>query len=268
MTLTEFIDKIIIYPDVANINKIDKDTTIVLIDENENSKHYSFPSILSELKNVQHENKLLRTDIYNYLEKSTHNFSFEICKIAKNDIITAYNKRSDFFAILYGIESYLSNIHEDSIWSIKYKAFAFEYLYIQKEATLKRYNFHNELYLFAINILDNQINIRESQRKNLKLNEELNTPRARKYFQKAEAGGLICETSTGYEWALTKGCGSLAQLAYFCGRVYCPDNIGVLPETALDKLFGVSRIGAALTQVNNAKKPQKWRQKIDGIFED
>ena len=96
---------------------------------------------------------------------------------------------------------------------------------------------------------------------------ELDTDRAREYLNRAQEAGFIAKTSTGYKWTMTAGRGALAQLAYFCGRVYCPDNVGKLPETALNRLFGVSRIGAALTQANNAR-PQKWRQKIDSIFED
>lgn len=95
---------------------------------------------------------------------------------------------------------------------------------------------------------------------------ELDTPRAREYFGRALEHGFIGKTSTGYEWTLKKGRGSLAQLAYFCSRVYCPNNTGRLPEAALNKLFGVSRIGSSLTQISNAKEPQEWRKTVDRIF--
>lgn len=106
-----------------------------------------------------------------------------------------------------------------------------------------------------------------SKSSQINLPPELDNDRAREYLNKAQEAGFIAKTSTGYKWTMTAGRGALAQLAYFCGRVYCPGNVGKLPETALNRLFGVSRIGAALTQVNNAR-PQKWRQKIDSIFED
>lgn len=99
------------------------------------------------------------------------------------------------------------------------------------------------------------------------LPSELDTTRAREYFGKAQEAGFIAKTDTGFKWTMTAGRGALAQLAYFCGRVYCPSNVERLPETALNRLFGVSRIGSALTQVNNAS-PQKWRQRIDSMFED
>jgi hypothetical protein len=39
------------------------------------------------------------------------------------------------------------------------------------------------------------------------------------------------------------------------------------PEESLNKLFGVRRLYSSLTQVYNAKKPQRWRSQIDAIFE-
>ena len=62
--------------------------------------------------------------------------------------------------------------------------------------------------------------------------------------------------------------GSVAMLGYFLERVYCPNNTEKLPEQALNRLFGVARIGSAITQLHNAKKPQKWRKEIDKLFTD
>ena len=97
---------------------------------------------------------------------------------------------------------------------------------------------------------------------------ELDTPRARKYFDIALEAHFIAKTTKGYKWTLKVGRGSLAQLAYFCSRIYCPGAMGSFPEAALNTLFGVSRLGSALSQVFNAKTPQGWRSTIDGLFED
>lgn len=87
--------------------------------------------------------------------------------------------------------------------------------------------------------------------------------RAKVYFKKAMQKEWIKATGTGLKWYKSK-----VELAYFCGRVFCPKNTERFPGTALDKLFGANRLQSALTQIQDAKKPQKWKPIIDSIFED
>lgn len=87
----------------------------------------------------------------------------------------------------------------------------------------------------------------------------LNTPRAKKYFQKAIGRGLIIRNNDKMEWVG----GSDARLAYFCQEVYCKDENGRdngqnFPEKALNTLFGKSRLGKARSQFvsNNGGTPK------------
>lgn len=101
----------------------------------------------------------------------------------------------------------------------------------------------------------------------LLLPDELNTERAQKYFARAIEAGLMSITPDGLpRWEGKRG--SVAMLGYFLERVYCPNNTEKLPEQALNRLFGVARIGSAITQLHNAKKLQKWRKEIDKLFTD
>lgn len=95
------------------------------------------------------------------------------------------------------------------------------------------------------------------------LPDELNTPTAQKAFANAIKHGYISRTATGYKWAN----GKPSQLAYFLYVVYCPTLQEEYQETAYNKLFGVTRLLANLTQVLNAKHPQRWRQDIESLLE-
>lgn len=95
------------------------------------------------------------------------------------------------------------------------------------------------------------------------LPDELNTPRAQKAFANAIKAGYIERTATGYVWTNNKP----SQLAYFLYVVYCPTQQEEYQETAFNKLFGVTRLLANLTQVLNAKQPQRWRQDIIKLIE-
>ncbi len=106
-------------------------------------------------------------------------------------------------------------------------------------------------------------------RPDLILPNELDTDRARKYINRAIECGFITITDTRLKWTMGGNRGALAQLGYFVEKVYCPNNIEDLPESAINALFGVVRIGSAITQMHSAKKPQKWRSEIDSkIFYD
>lgn len=102
----------------------------------------------------------------------------------------------------------------------------------------------------------------------VKMPDELNTDRARKYFARAIEAKYMTPTANGYKWEFGGKRGGLARLGYFVERVFCPTNTEQLPEQAINKLFGVTRIGSATTQLHNAKKPQKWRAEIDKLFID
>ncbi len=106
------------------------------------------------------------------------------------------------------------------------------------------------------------------------LPKNLDTPRARRYFAEAIRLGYMEKADGGkYRWTGTGDRGPVSQLAYFCGRVYnyvhtVLGNAGEdFPEDSLNSLFGVRRLYSSLTQVHNAKKKQRWRQKIDAIFD-
>lgn len=118
-----------------------------------------------------------------------------------------------------------------------------------------------------INTTRRLYNIYHTKPGELLLPDELNTKRAQKYFARAIEAGLMRVTPDGLpRWEGKRG--SVAMLGYFLERVYCPDNTEKLPEQALNRLFDVVRIGSAITQLHNAKEPQKWRKEIDKLFTD
>lgn len=95
--------------------------------------------------------------------------------------------------------------------------------------------------------------------------------REHKYFGRAVAVRYITLTNDGYRWHNIGQRGGKAQLAYFIERLYCPTNTEQVPESAINKLFGVDRIGKAIGQNADTKHPdkQKWRADIDNkIFYD
>lgn len=93
-------------------------------------------------------------------------------------------------------------------------------------------------------------------------------------FAKAIAmGWMVARPGGGYEWLGTNKKGSKAELSYLCAKVYGYQytadrgNVGDnVPYEALQTLFGVTRLDRAMQQTFEAKKPQRWRQKIDQII--
>ena len=107
------------------------------------------------------------------------------------------------------------------------------------------------------------------------LPKELDSPNARKYFQKAIDRQYMHAVADGtYRWIGTDNKGTKAELAYFLGRAYnykndIDGNAGEnFPEESLNRLFGVTRLYSSLAQVYEAKKRQRWRSLIDAIFEE
>lgn len=82
------------------------------------------------------------------------------------------------------------------------------------------------------------------------------------YINEAINRGLI-EKTDSYKWN-----GKKASLAYFLEKVFAPQKTEQMPYKRLEIMFNVSRLDSALTQVYNAKKPQKWRIDIDKIFSE
>lgn len=107
----------------------------------------------------------------------------------------------------------------------------------------------------------------------LPLSGVLNTKRAQKYFMKAIEHGYMKYDNSNISWIGVGGSGVKSQLAYFCGKVYgykhsASANMGQeFPEEELKSMFGEKRLYSLLVQVHTAKKPQKWRQTIDDMFE-
>lgn len=105
----------------------------------------------------------------------------------------------------------------------------------------------------------------------LQEHDSLNTEQAKEVFGKAIEKGLIVVFDNG----LKKQGISKAQLAYMLQRIYIPDATGAdgkqFPETALNSLFGESRLGEALRKLADNKntngKPRGY-QVIDGLFND
>lgn len=109
----------------------------------------------------------------------------------------------------------------------------------------------------------------------IKLPKDLDTSRAREYFAKAIEKKYMEVTKDGkYRWLGTGKKPYTAELAYFLGKVYnykysISGNEGEnFPEESLNQLFDVTRLYSSLTQVYEAKKIQRWRSRIDKLFEE
>jgi hypothetical protein len=84
------------------------------------------------------------------------------------------------------------------------------------------------------------------------------------YYNKAIEKGFAKENDNGYKWLYNKG--SKASLAYFLYKIFNPNGMGKIPFKRLDMLWGVKRLDSALSQVIDAKNPQRWRTQIDNLF--
>ena len=107
----------------------------------------------------------------------------------------------------------------------------------------------------------------------VKLPDVLDTNEFKKYLSLAKENGLIKDVNGKLEWIQIGNRGGSSQLAYFLGRAFGykhsvnGNNGNQFPGNELDELFGVNRIYRLLVQVHEAPKPQKWRRKIDELFE-
>ncbi len=113
-----------------------------------------------------------------------------------------------------------------------------------------------------------------SEKDEVILPKDLNTAKARKCFTNALKKGYMSKGKDGkYNWTGSNNSGNISQLAYLCGIIYgyqntISGNAGPdFPEGSLNRLFGVKRLYSSLSQVYNAKRPQRWRSMIDELCE-
>lgn len=107
-----------------------------------------------------------------------------------------------------------------------------------------------------------------TEERTINLPNDLNTDRAIIYFKKAIEAKLIIQSTTGFIWKDNV----ISRLAYFTELIFCrndenKDNGNDYPETSLNLLFNVSRLGKARSQLSGNKegKPKK-HEDIDTLF--
>lgn len=176
----------------------------------------------------------------------------EACLSAFRSIAYMFANRLDALLLTCGID-FIKLQKESGIYLKAYRSVTDVDFYLGSLELAQKY----------INALPKMEDHEQTNPSSLELPTELDTERARKYLKKAIEYSWIKPTSTGYHFNKSK-----TQLAYFTEKVFCPNKTDEYPETALNKLFGVSRLGSARTQIYNAKKPQKWRPGIDNFFTD
>ena len=112
--------------------------------------------------------------------------------------------------------------------------------------------------------------------KNVCIPAKLDTPLARKVFQKALEVNLMEIDNGHYKWNGTK-----VQLAYMCGRIYCGDKpkyderedksywrfgwTEFFPDSELNALFEVTDLGQSRSNRKDLAVPQ-GSNKIDDLF--
>ena len=101
-------------------------------------------------------------------------------------------------------------------------------------------------------------------KKNKKTKVEELTEREKKYYERAITNGMAEKTEEGYKWLYNNG--SKASLAYFLYKVFNPNSTGQIPYKRLNKLWNVTRLDSSMTNMLDARQPQKWRPAIDILF--
>ena len=79
-------------------------------------------------------------------------------------------------------------------------------------------------------------------------------------FRKLINNGYMCKNGDGYKWNKTK-----ALLAYAMEKIFCKNNSDKFPETMLNGLFGVTRLGQARSQLYNSSNPPRGANRIDDL---
>lgn len=108
-------------------------------------------------------------------------------------------------------------------------------------------------------------NIKKNNQDETQKQDEL-TDREIIYYKKAIEKGFAEKTDTGYQWLYNNG--TIASLAHFLKNIFNPDETQRTPFARLEKLWGVKRLDNATYQLLNTKYKQKWKEKIDNLFED
>ena len=190
-------------------------------------------------------------DIYDYLDEKTNGFQKERCLIFLRD---------------------LKRHHSIHVFQDGYS--------------------HDFFYLKAVKWLEEKIEITASKNINtplpteleseqpshtqiqeIWLPEELDTPRARKYFPKAIEASIITQKGTGEKTYYSKKAGiTQKQLAYFLKLVFCQDEEGKdngkdFPNKETNELFWTSDLRHTVSALMNNKegKPRGYKI-IDKIF--
>lgn len=106
----------------------------------------------------------------------------------------------------------------------------------------------------------------------VELPPELDTPEAKKVFEKAIEKGYIAKTSTGFKWIYGGQNRWKVRLAYFVYKLYSPKGEKI-PQKPLCNLFGVNRLSDSYTQYLSSKRIKYyndkpfWAKEIDRLFE-
>lgn len=80
-------------------------------------------------------------------------------------------------------------------------------------------------------------------------------------FTKLIEKGCMCKSGDVYSWKLSK-----ALLAYTMEKIFCKNNTEKFPETMLNRMFGVTRLGQARNQLYNSRNPPRGAKEIDEIL--
>ena len=176
--------------------------------------------------------------------------SVERCLSAFVGVMKRFADRLDALLLTYGIDL-LKLQRESGLYLKRYRIVTDVDVYIGS----------TELAQMYIDALPKEPQPEQTKDGMVKLPDELNTPSAEEYFNKALSLGWMEKTEAGFKWKKSK-----AELAYFCEKIYCPNQQGRFPETALNKLFNVTRLQSALSKVYDAIKEQSWKHTIDNIF--
>lgn len=185
----------------------------------------------------------------------------------------------------------VSNLDEDAVLEIAIPGFALKFVsLVWEECNLKGFDFteianyfhiptdmikHFKLWQIVLGekdkgykyfpFFDNRLHGQQQEQPEFALPPELDTPRAREYFNKAEEAGFIAKTSTGYKWTSD----NINECAYFCAL--CSDALNLSKRKNRDgERFTSWRpfspvFGYSTDQLRNAKN--EWRHKTGTMAE-
>ena len=106
----------------------------------------------------------------------------------------------------------------------------------------------------------------KTQQNNDNKQPQQETEREREYFAKAIQAGLMEKNGENYKWLHSNGLKS--SLGYFLKMVFNPKGTAQIHYKRMENLFEVYRLDSVIDRALNVKKPQKWREEIDVLFDD